>query len=294
LEKCGLCKQEKELKVSHIIPAFVGRWMKRESPTHFLRKIEEPNIRQQDIGKLKLLCGDCEGLFSSWETKFAEKIFHPYQEIRNRDNGSFSFEYEDWLYRFATSLAWRTPYRSLAYAERDFPHLLPVINKALKTWEDYLLGVKPSPGHYEQNIMFLNKVKGAQSVSVPPYFHVYTLGAVDSTLAHGKTVIGAYTLLPAIVFWAPMKPWKELTWKNTSIHPLKGTVKSPQKFGEGSFEEFFIDRASQVAEKMDDISPNQREKIRQALVADPDAFAESSTYQSMLADALWQRLQGTP
>ena len=52
---CALCKDETNLKESHLIPKFVGKWLKRTSATGYLRDIKNINKRQQDIFKEYLL-----------------------------------------------------------------------------------------------------------------------------------------------------------------------------------------------------------------------------------------------
>lgn len=49
---CALCRDNTELKESHIIPKFVGKWLKRTSATGYLRNIDNINKRQQDIPKI--------------------------------------------------------------------------------------------------------------------------------------------------------------------------------------------------------------------------------------------------
>lgn len=60
---CLLCKRERELQLSHIIPNFVYNWLKDTSPS-FIRSSQNPNQRIQDGPKYYLLCAECEGLFS--------------------------------------------------------------------------------------------------------------------------------------------------------------------------------------------------------------------------------------
>jgi hypothetical protein len=87
--QCALCKEERELKQSHITPAFVIRWIKRTRATPYLRSPINTNIPSQDGKKIPLLCADCEQLFSDVEKVFAEKIFIPYH-----DQGVRSFSYD--------------------------------------------------------------------------------------------------------------------------------------------------------------------------------------------------------
>jgi hypothetical protein len=40
---CALCQDETNLKESHLIPKFVGKWLKRTSATGYLRDIDNIN-----------------------------------------------------------------------------------------------------------------------------------------------------------------------------------------------------------------------------------------------------------
>jgi hypothetical protein len=77
---CRLCEKEDDLKESHFIPKFVGKWIRKTSATGYIRQKYEPHKRSQDIAKEYWLCGDCEQLFSKWEREFANKVFYPFVE----------------------------------------------------------------------------------------------------------------------------------------------------------------------------------------------------------------------
>ncbi len=61
---CKLCKQEADLEISHFIPKFIGKWVKKTSITGFLREKNSINKRAQDLAKDYWLCGECEDLLS--------------------------------------------------------------------------------------------------------------------------------------------------------------------------------------------------------------------------------------
>lgn len=75
---CYLCKKEAILQESHLIPSFVGKWLKKTSITGYFRQSINPNLRKQDLLKQHLLCKDCEIMISKYEDKFFEDIFFPY------------------------------------------------------------------------------------------------------------------------------------------------------------------------------------------------------------------------
>ena len=106
---CRLCKQERTLRDSHIIPHFVSKWLLESSPTRGLRDLATPNRRRQDSITMPFLCADCEQVLSPWEGKFATEIFLPLHR-----NNVRVFEYDSWGLKFASSVVWRVLVESLA------------------------------------------------------------------------------------------------------------------------------------------------------------------------------------
>ena len=58
--RCGLCHEDRKLRRSHIVPDFVGRWLKDTSATGYLRYSGSPNKRHEVTERLYLLCEACE------------------------------------------------------------------------------------------------------------------------------------------------------------------------------------------------------------------------------------------
>ena len=56
---CKLCGKNDDLRESHFIPKFVGKWIKKTSVTGYIREKNEVQKRAQDIAKEHWLCGDC-------------------------------------------------------------------------------------------------------------------------------------------------------------------------------------------------------------------------------------------
>lgn len=111
---CRLCKQHPAIESSHVIPGFVIRAIKSDSPTGFFRNPNLPNRRLQDGDKLPLLCADCEQRFGKAEHQFANNIFLPFHKT-DQDH----FSYGPYLHYFMTSLAWRTLILDLPGLESD-------------------------------------------------------------------------------------------------------------------------------------------------------------------------------
>ncbi len=136
MKTCNLCKQQAPLQKSHIVPRFLFNWLRKTSATGFVRSGKQPNQRIQDGWKSPFLCRDCEKLFNSWETDFANKIF--YKFIDDKIN---RFDYEEWLLQFCVSVSWRAiNYMDSIEQLKDFDvETVGNVNKAISKWGRYLI-----------------------------------------------------------------------------------------------------------------------------------------------------------
>lgn len=100
--QCILCGNERDLQLSHILPAFVFRWLRESSGGAHVRLGANPNQRVQDGHKRHWMCAECEGRLNWSETLFAKELFYPYLKAPSR-----VFGYSRWLIHFCTSLSWR-------------------------------------------------------------------------------------------------------------------------------------------------------------------------------------------
>lgn len=156
LNHCALCKKETELMLSHIIPKFSYKYLK-DTAAGKLRSTERPNITIQDGEKCYLLCRNCEALFSTYEKKFAEKIFFPY-----KNNEYSAFGYDKWLYFFMTTVSWRILYIDLidfvSNCIMGIDALQCLIEKE-QIMRKYLLGNSTALGNIEHHIFFFEDVE---------------------------------------------------------------------------------------------------------------------------------------
>jgi hypothetical protein len=194
LERCALCLQDRDLLESHIVPKFVGRYLKGSSGTGGFRTNHTPNRSVQDLEKRRLLCAECELRFSKDEAAFAERAFKPYLE------SAADITYDTWLMRFGVSLLWRT-----AVTEVNDPGLSAATAGQVKAhaerWRAFLLG---QPGH--------GPIEGVHAVLMPLQLRLakdaagtrrfsYPLRAVDRTIfAFDLIVNGCRSPGPVIVY----------------------------------------------------------------------------------------------
>lgn len=105
MDSCRLCNKDNSvLKNSHIVPKLFFNYIKKESLTAGLRTVANPNKREQDGLKTEFLCGDCETKFSRYETAFANKVYNPMKE--NKEKFCFDTNDDEIAY-FVLSIGWR-------------------------------------------------------------------------------------------------------------------------------------------------------------------------------------------
>jgi len=283
---CSLCQKNKDLRESHVIPKFVSKWLKETSATGYLRQAVQPNLRKQDFSTERLLCGDCENLFSRWENSFAESIFFPYL-----NDGKREFEYDNWLLKFSVSLIWRLGVSELDGFRSYQPQLISHLEQALSVWRNYLLDDVPMQESYGFHLFFMDYVKSVQGGSLPEGFHWYTLRGVDGTLPANESEVYGFVKLPAMVFFSGIMPRRPSKLKNTRILEHGKIKASNQNISNRVFGEFYVDRAQQSWAMIETTSEKQREKIQETIDKDPERNIKSHSFQVFLAEQYWKSKQ---
>jgi len=87
--KCILCLSAPPIPESHIFPAFIVRWMKKNAPVNQLRWSQQPNKPEQDAWKADYLCAECEQKLSKVENAFKQQI---YDHVVARRPGTFRYD----------------------------------------------------------------------------------------------------------------------------------------------------------------------------------------------------------
>ena len=207
---CALCGDTAVLVESHVIPAFVARWIKDTSATGFLRDFHQPNRRIQDFRTVRLLCQQCEGRFSVAEGKFARFLFGPFHAGRTR------FQYDDWLLYFAVSLAWRCSIRRVLPSSQSIHNMWRRSRPLEKCGRTFLLGRVNRAGAYRFNLFF-TPLGVTSSGQLPEGIAWYLLRAPDGTPLYGKTRTAVYVKLPGMFFWTSVVPPDPGGWRGTKI-----------------------------------------------------------------------------
>ena len=274
---CSLCGHDRDLQESHIIPKFIGKWLKQTSGTGFLVNANHASKRVQDLITLRLLCHDCEERFSKFETYFANEIFFPFHKKQAK-----SFEYDGRLELFAISLSWRALKTQYDTFKLEHPHFSSLVDQAEIHWREFLMGSKQTICPYENHLLFLDYLKSGDGIL--PQFNWYTLRAVDATIVANEKRILIYVKLPWMIFVSSIYPTTLEGWEGTDIKE-SGTLTTHQSNKDGEFERFLLDRAAIALTHSSGPSPEiSKSRLLKAIKRDAQKFLESDTLQTMIKE----------
>ena len=280
--QCALCREHKELQLSHIVPHFVGRKLIKTSPGN-IRSSNEPNKVRQDIEKHFMLCHECEELFSAKERWFSANIFNPYQDA-NKD----TFSYDESLTYFIVSLSWRSLYLDLEefVADPSFnKDVLIVLLRAEQVMRDYLLGKRSDIDSIENHIFFMDRIQSANNLKGVMNPSVAMHRSISSYTAYnGGTSFTISNLMGIlIVTFYSMEPNEK--WVNTKIALENGTVyaKNQQMTSVvGQEIQYWMDQAENAKNSLSD---TQKNKIQEKLKALGDDIKKFAIFQDWMDDA---------
>jgi len=222
IQQCRLCDKEKPLEISHIVPKFIFRHLKKTSPTGYIRATENPNRPVQDGIKLPFLCGDCEDIFSKWETLFANKIFYPYQNDEAQE-----FKYEEWLTKYLASVSFRV----LVYVYEDTgldyfsPEMLAYVDKAIINLKSYLLGKTEHPKEQRQLLLLLDFLAPSSIKDGPENFNSYMGRAIEIDVLTTDYDSFIYVKYLKFLHLCPISLSTNRGWRTARINPKRGLLK---------------------------------------------------------------------
>jgi hypothetical protein len=278
---CQLCKNEAELQLSHFIPKFVGKWLKKTGITGYLRENNSIKQRSQDFDKEHLLCTNCEQLFSNWERGFANKIFFPF--VNEEKNYA---SYEDWLAKFCTSISWRTLY-FIRSKNKNAKHSLEYeenVKKAFAHWSDFLLGEESNLNQYEQHLYHLPQLQSSTHPNLPENINRYFLRAVSMDIIGNSQSTFTYTKLPSFLILGVMKSPESKKMRSSRISLSSGTVSPKKYYMPGGVGEYIFEKCNEVKNMLQSLPEHQKEKIEEYVHNNPEKVAQSKLFEAMLHD----------
>lgn len=280
LGNCYLCDIHCELQNSHVLPAFIFRWMKETSATGYMRFAETMNRRAQDGVKKHWLCSSCEGILGESERQFANSLFHPFVEgqLKHRNYGP-------WLLKFCVSLSWRALHflfeenaldEKYSKGERDF------FAEVGEVWKEYLIGHRPHPGRFRQHLFLVNAVEAVGGDVAPNINrHVMRSTFIDLISNGNKQLI--CTKLPRFFVFGVLQDDRPNDWRGTIINANKGIIPIRQNVPKG-FSHYLNSRAYHESELHASMSDRQKKKITDSFLSDLDRVKTSDSFQAMKRD----------
>lgn len=225
IETCVLCREKKELQLSHIIPKFVGRYLKQTSIGN-IRNQGNPDKIVQDIEKQYLLCHDCEEQFSAAERYFANAVFYPYQKNKQK-----KIDYNEQLYYFITSLSWRSLYLDIVNFVKEGNIRIDVLEKMIeseKIMREFLLKKRSDIGNIENHIFFFERIREVNATEDSIYHtgkpHVTIHRSLTSYSGYYDSTIYTISNLMGIIIVTLYEKDADEKWNGTEIFNRDSSV----------------------------------------------------------------------
>lgn len=277
---CALCKEERELMKSHIIPAFVYRWLKKSSGNGHIRSTKNPNKRVQDGVKERLLCNECESRFSIAETEFANRIFHPY----STESGG-RLRYFEWMMYFCTSVSWRilTFYRDNGHLSDWDSDSIEKLNDAEAAWRSVLLSKVRHAGRHEQHLLPVDRIESATG-PLPTNINRYLMRAIDMDICTGNGAIFTFCKFGRFILIGMVHEPSLKSWVGTKINANGGVIEPREYILPTPFGEYIFEKANGMKDVLDTMSHAQSKKVEQAFKENVDAYISSDAFDAMEAD----------
>lgn len=278
---CAFCGKQAVLRESHVLPAFIFRWLRnRSGAASHLRHTDSPNRRVQDGLKFPWLCNDCEGHFSRYETAFASQVFHPWHSGKQR------IAYENWLLKFCVSISWRV--LKFARGKNKAPSYtgeqMRLMDEAEVRWRAFLNDDVPHPSAFEQHVLIFDTIADTNVPGLPNNFNRFMMGAVTLDIVGSKESLMTFAKLGRFnIFGIIQKGRGE--WGGTKIHVRQGLLMPSKVVIPSGLLDLFIEKAQYASKSMSTISKSQRKKIDDNVIANINEFSKSDQFASILADA---------
>ena len=277
---CRLCGSIAELKLSHVLPAFVFRWMRKSSATGHMRLGEEPNRRVQDGWKEHWLCASCEQDIGEAERQFAEKVFFPVVEER-----PLTAAYGPWLLKFCASVTWRVLLRFREmdpfddYSRDDYS----LMDEAASAWRKYLLGRRPDTGAFPLHFYVIRGVIAPADQSVASNINRHVLRHIAPDVVRGRHQHLVYAKLPRLFIMGVLRDDRPADWRGTRVDPESGVIPLDQRVPDGFFG-YVDDKARRAASLMGSMSDRQKRKVLEDVRRDPMRVMMSDTVRAFRLD----------
>ncbi len=110
------------------------------------------------------------------------------------------------------------------------------------------------------------------------------------TAVYSKAFAATYVKLPGMVFWTSIVPPDPGGWKGTRI-AKHGTIRSnkSQIVKDADVGIFLMSRADTIFRKINELSPQQKQRIEDTVLRDPHRAVQSLSFEAFLQDERLRR-----
>jgi hypothetical protein len=276
---CAFCGEESKLCESHVLPAFVYRWLRNRSSSGHIRNTDQPNRRVQDGLKLEWLCERCEARFNKFETEFATKAFHAWTKTKQ------PILYDAWMQKFCVSISWRV----LKYAFGRNPNAQYSINErrfieaAEQRWRAFLLDETKELGRFQQHLLVFDLVADTTILNLPSNFNRFMSGAVTLDIIGSSKSLMTYAKLGPFTIFGMIHKGGQV-WRGTKIKPKKGMFPEKKVVLPSGLIDLFNEKALLSENAFAELSDTQAEKIDRHIIENLDGFLASDQFRAIEAD----------
>ncbi len=281
--KCHLCLRDKYLQLSHVLPKFIFKWYKHNSPS-YLRSGLEPNMRIQDGEKEYLFCEECEQRFSKWEDRFAREVF---PKLQDPENANPIVNYKEWAIKFATSVSFRVA----VFSEKEnrlahFPDELKAeTQKAKEQWRKVLLGEIEHPGKYEQHLMHLDVIESHIVPNQSRFMNRYFIGATHADMVCSDDTAFTYAKMFRVVIFGHITELRN-KWHGTRISPQYGTFGGKSIVVPDYVIEYMSGKANELLHAGDKLSQRQHEVIEKNVLNNARRMVSTAMFKASISDKM--------
>lgn len=284
---CRLCKRVSSLQESHIIPSFVGKWLKKTSATGFFSQISpDHNIqRVQDLFKTGLLCSRCEILISNFERYFAEKVFYPLQEGNLK-----SISINDNLGKFAVSISLKALWVLLEVKDSLALKWKGKLLELEEEWRNYLIETSWfTRGKNSHHIIFHSKSLMALGLPNNPnlIFNLMRSTAFYIYEKFNKAYISSN--MAGIQIISMIEPAELPVSRGTQVYPEQKLGQERPGIGWGGYFQNLMEFSRDCNLASNNLREGQKKIINRAISKNPDRVRSSEDFKILAEQELFLR-----
>jgi hypothetical protein len=275
---CRYCGEHEAIENSHIIPAYVFRWLKDTSATKQLRGTDEPNLRVQDGPKKPILCPKCEGEFSVFEEIFGRQVFRRVANYRVPCPPELEVSRDS--QKCILSIAWRVMAEA-CYLPLDHQYTPEELSEFPKLLQNIKNNIdKDVPTAYKVHIIpcLDDIIKRVGLPLIDRYYYERAIGGAEVRIWDNWERLIVHIKIPFLIIIVELIPGANDVWSGTEVLGTGKLVLNDIR----AIPEYLSDTTMVMYETIlravASISDEQREVIRKSF---ENADSDSGTFKTL-------------